>query len=104
MSTDALKSIGNELLVDYLPHLSMAWSNSYRVPSTAINEGIWAFDIGARLFGIPIRFHYTLFLLLFIEVFAAGLSYAEQKFVLLLFVLLGPILIVTVLLVRLFTT
>ena len=82
----------------------MAWSNSYRVPSTAINEGIWAFDIGACLFGIPIHLHYTLFLFLFIEVFAAGLSYAEKKFVLLLIVLLGPILIVTVLLVRLFKT
>jgi hypothetical protein len=80
-----------------LPTAGMARSN--RPPSTDIDEGIWAFDFGGSCFGIPIRVHYTLFLFAFIEVFAAGLSYKEEKFTLLIFILYGPVLTLTVLLV-----
>ena len=73
-----------------------------RVPNTEISTGIWAFDFGNTCFRIPVRLHYTLFLFVFIQVFAAGLAFNERNYTLLIFVLYGPILTISVFLVRSF--
>lgn len=54
-----------------------------------------ALNLGSCIAGIPIRLHYTFFLLLAIELISS-LRYGEPLFILLLFLLYGPILLITI--------
>ena len=63
-------------------------------------QQLWAFELCA-IGGVPMAAHYTLFLLLFIQVFAATLSYQDNTYNALMFLLYGPVLFLTVLIVSL---
>lgn len=58
-------------------------------------QQLWVFELCA-LGGVPISVHYTLVLLVFIQVFAATLSYHFNLYNALMFLLYGPIMFITV--------
>jgi hypothetical protein len=61
-------------------------------------QHLWVFELCA-LGGVPISVHYTLVLLVFIQVFAATLSYHFNLFNALMFLLYGPVMFITVFIV-----
>mmetsp|Transcript_10994 Transcript_10994/g.17005 ORF Transcript_10994/g.17005 Transcript_10994/m.17005 type:complete len:315 (-) Transcript_10994:83-1027(-) len=75
--------------------------------STSTNEGAtegattstssgWSLALGSCIGGIPVRLHYTYFLILIIEL-VSGLQYNEPKYLALVFCMFGPILFITIL-------
>jgi hypothetical protein len=62
------------------------------------NYVLWVFELGT-IGGVPFSIHYTFVLLLFLQVFAATLSYNDVTYNALMFVLYGPVLFCTVLIV-----
>jgi hypothetical protein len=61
-------------------------------------QQLWVFELCA-LGGVPISIHYTLVLLVFIQVFAATLSYHFNLYNALMFLLYGPVMFITVFIV-----
>lgn len=60
----------------------------------------WAFSVWP-VFGVPVRVHYSYLILLQVEVFASFLVYVNFTFTLLIFLIYGPILFGTLVLVSL---
>ena len=64
-------------------------------------DRLWTFDL-LSFRGIPIRVHFSYFLLLQLEAFAALFSFSNFKFTLFVFVLYGPVLFAILLMVSTF--
>lgn len=67
-------------------------------PHQPQHQQIWVFEL-CPLGGVPISVHYTLVLLLFVQVFASALSYQDSTYNALMFFLYGPVLFITVFIV-----
>ena len=63
-------------------------------PQLQQQQHLWVFELCA-LGGVPISIHYTMLLLVIIQVFAATLSYQDRTYNILMFLLYGPILLIT---------
>ncbi|KAI2492683.1 Peptidase family M50 [Fragilaria crotonensis] len=63
-------------------------------PQLQQQQQLWVFELCA-LGGVPISIHYTMLLLVIIQVFAATLSYQDRTYNALMFLLYGPILLIT---------
>ena len=63
-------------------------------PQLQQQQQLWVFELCA-LGGVPISIHYTMLLLVIIQVFAATLSYQDRTYNTLMFLLYCPILLIT---------
>ena len=62
-----------------------------------IND-VWAYNFG-QVFGVPVKVHFSYFLLLQVQVYAAFFTFYSLKFALFIFILYGPILLAILMMV-----